>query len=90
MTHGVHASRHATTPMDHAGKSPLFTTLWEIAEMTFPHPSSWRFRWVGSGNIANATVRQLTAALTAQKTTLPTCITSWEARLDDKVLWDTE
>jgi hypothetical protein len=56
--------------------------------MTFPHPASWRFSWIGSGNIANATVRQLTAALTTQKTTPPTCITSWEDRLDHRVLWD--
>jgi hypothetical protein len=59
-----------------------------IAEMVFPHPTSWRFSWIGSGNIATATVRQLTAALTFACTTPPTCKTSWEERLDHRILWD--
>ena len=51
-----------------------------LAEEVFPYPQSWKFPGI-VGNIATATVRQITARLTIAQTEPPTCMTSWEDRV---------
>jgi hypothetical protein len=58
-----------------------------VAEFTYPHPRSWTFRTI-PGNIATATVRQLTAALTQRHTKPPSCMTNWQDRVGHTILWD--
>ena len=58
-----------------------------VAELTYPHPRSWKFRNV-PGNIATATVRQVTAAINLRHTEPPSCMKNWQLRVGQTILWD--
>ena len=79
-----------THRIDDVQKSDVTATLsggfLGVAEEVFPHPQSWKFPGI-TGNIATATVRQITARLTISQTEPPTCMTSWEERVRLPIDW---
>ena len=53
-----------------------------IAESTFPHPAEWRLDGI-SKDLDKIEVRDLTVAITRQRTKPPSCIDKWTEKLGD-------